>query len=52
MEASPGKMSQSSPLPHNYLSAGLIILGLVTFIITAAINGLGGSGAGVPQGLP
>jgi len=49
METSAGKMSQSSPQPHNYLSAGLIVLGLVTFIITAAINGLGGSGAGVPQ---
>ena len=44
------KMSRSDPLPHNYLSAGLIVLGLVTFIFTTAINGLGGFGAGVPKG--
>jgi hypothetical protein len=31
------------------LNAGLIVTSLVTFIITAAINGLAGSGAGVPD---
>jgi len=39
----------SSPPPHHLLSAGLIVLALISFIIVAAINGLAGSGAGVPD---
>jgi len=35
--------------PHNLINAGLIVLSLVSFIITAGFNGLAGSGAGVPS---
>lgn len=34
---------------HNWLNAGLIILGLFSFILTTAFNALAGSGAGVPD---
>jgi hypothetical protein len=37
------------PMLPSKLNAGLIVTSLVIFIITAAFNGLAGSGAGVPD---
>jgi len=39
---------ESSP-PHNFINLGLILSCVGTFILTAAFNGLAGSGAGVPD---
>ena len=48
METDRLKTSEKMPVvSHNYLNAGLIVLGLLSFLVTAVINGLGGSGGAV-----
>jgi len=42
-------MGVESPPPHNFINLGLILSCVGTFILTAAFNGLAGSGAGVPD---
>jgi len=43
-------MDREIPLPaHDWVNAGLIIVSAVIFLITTALNGLAGSGAGVPS---
>ena len=43
-------MGRKIPLPaHNWVNVWLIIVSGVIFVITTAVNGLAGSGAGVPS---
>jgi hypothetical protein len=43
-------MGREIPLPaHNWVNVWLIIVSGVIFVITTAVNGLAGSGAGVPS---
>ena len=48
METDRLKTSDKMPVVcHNYLNAGLIVLGLLSFLLCVVFNGLAGSGAAV-----
>ena len=50
MEKLETSRAHGSSSGHNYLHAGLILFGLLSFVVSAGMSGYNGTGLGYPDG--